>query len=63
MLTAWSAAGIVGPLLFAWLNERMGSPDLVLKIFAGAFIAAMVISFLLRINIAQLRRQKCRNRK
>ena len=58
ILTAWSAAGICGPMLYAYLNERTGSPELVLRIFAAAFIVAMFISFILRFNIASIRKKK-----
>ena len=61
ILTAWSAAGICGPMLYAWLNERTGLPEFVLRIFAAAFIVAMIISFILRFNIANLRREKDRD--
>ncbi|TVR42172.1 MAG: MFS transporter [Planctomycetota bacterium] len=58
ILTAWSAAGICGPLLYSWLSMRTGDPKLVLQIFAGAFVLAFIITMILRFDIARIRRRQ-----
>ncbi|MHC4872138.1 MAG: L-lactate MFS transporter [Planctomycetota bacterium] len=56
ILTAWSAAGIVGPTLSSFVREKTGSYTQTLYIFAGFFAAAIVISVLMKIDIAQLQK-------
>lgn len=58
ILTAWSAAGICGPMVYSWLSTTTGSPELVLRIFAGAFIVAVVATILIRLDIARIRRRQ-----
>jgi MFS transporter, OFA family, oxalate/formate antiporter len=55
ILTAWAAAGLVGPLAVSWIREATSSYSLTLYIFAGAFVAALSISLLIRINIRNIR--------
>ncbi|MFE1244275.1 OFA family MFS transporter [Fictibacillus sp. NPDC058756] len=56
ILTAWAAAGLVGPLVVSWIRETTNSYSLTLYIFTGAFVAALAISILIRINIRNIRR-------
>ncbi|NEN93880.1 MAG: OFA family MFS transporter, partial [Okeania sp. SIO3H1] len=44
LLTAWSLAGILGPMLNAAVYERTRSYTLSLYIFGGVFIVALLIS-------------------
>lgn len=57
ILTAWSAAGIVGPLAVARINELTGSYASAFYVFAGLLVVALFVSFLLQRNIAQLKKK------
>ncbi|OMP65784.1 L-lactate MFS transporter [Domibacillus epiphyticus] len=57
ILTAWAAAGLVGPVVVSNIREATNSYSLTLYIFVGAFIAALAISLLIRINIKKIRAQ------
>lgn len=56
ILTAWSAAGIVGPMLNAYVYDKTGSYQQSLYIFGGAFSVALVISILMHLEIRKIRR-------
>ncbi|GGB54515.1 MFS transporter [Fictibacillus barbaricus] len=56
ILTAWAAAGLVGPLVVSWIRESTNSYSLTLYIFTGAFVVALSISLLIRINIRNIRK-------
>jgi MFS transporter, OFA family, oxalate/formate antiporter len=55
ILTAWSAAGLVGPLFAAYIKDKTGSYAGSLTFFAGLFVVALIASLLVRIDIRQLR--------
>ncbi|MGM0923543.1 MAG: L-lactate MFS transporter [Bacillota bacterium] len=55
ILTAWAAAGLAGPLVVSWIRETTNSYSLTLYIFGSAFVAALAISLLIRINIKKVR--------
>lgn len=55
ILTAWAAAGLVGPLLAARVRESTGSYEQTLQIFAGLFVFALVCSILIQLNIKKIR--------
>ncbi|MBH0173307.1 OFA family MFS transporter [Fictibacillus sp. 23RED33] len=57
ILTAWAAAGLVGPLVVSWIRESTNSYSLTLYIFTGAFVVALAISLLIRINIRNIRKE------
>ncbi|MDR0137555.1 OFA family MFS transporter [Metabacillus idriensis] len=57
ILTAWAAAGLTGPLVVSWIRETTNSYSLTLSIFGGAFVAALIISILIRINIKNVRQR------
>jgi OFA family oxalate/formate antiporter-like MFS transporter len=48
MLTAWSAAGIVGPMLAAKVRAHTGGFDGMLRYGAAGFAIALVLTFLIR---------------
>ncbi|MFM2090669.1 MAG: hypothetical protein RLZZ127_1158 [Planctomycetota bacterium] len=48
VLTAWSAAGIAGPLLAATLRERTGSYAAMLPVFAVVLLAGLAVVLVLR---------------
>ncbi len=55
ILTAWSLAGIVGPLLNAYVYEQTKSYQQSLYIFGGAFVLALMVSLLMKIEIKRVR--------
>ena len=55
ILTAWAAAGLVGPIFVAWVREATGSYQGTLVIFSGIFIIALAVSLLIRLDIKKLR--------
>jgi OFA family oxalate/formate antiporter-like MFS transporter len=57
ILTAWAAAGLVGPLFAAYIKDTTGSYEGSLTFFAGLFVIALAVSLLVRIDIRQLREQ------
>lgn len=54
ILTAWSAAGIVGPTIAAMVREATNSYKISFSIFAGFFFIALLVSLLMRRNIASI---------
>lgn len=54
ILTAWSAAGIAGPMFAAWMKDTTGSYESSLLFFAGLFVVAFVISILIRVDIKRI---------
>jgi MFS transporter, OFA family, oxalate/formate antiporter len=57
ILTAWAAAGLVGPLFAAYIKDSTGSYAGSLTFFAGLFVVALIVSLLIRIDINKLRAQ------
>lgn len=55
ILTAWSLAGIVGPLLNAYVYEQTKSYQQSLYIFGGAFVLALIVSLLMKIEMRRVR--------
>jgi MFS transporter, OFA family, oxalate/formate antiporter len=47
VLTAWGAAGILGPTIVARIKDSTGSYSLTLQLFSGLFVIALILSFLL----------------
>ncbi|WP_096187678.1 L-lactate MFS transporter [Evansella halocellulosilytica] len=58
ILTAWAAAGIVGPILASWIRETTESYAGTLYIFGGMFIVAFIVSLLIRVDIKKIREQQ-----
>jgi MFS transporter, OFA family, oxalate/formate antiporter len=58
ILTAWAAAGLVGPLFAAWIKDTTGSYAGSLTFFSGMFVVALIISVLIRFDIKKLQAQK-----
>lgn len=54
ILTAWSLAGIVGPLLNSYVYEQTKSYQQSLYIFGGAFVLALIISLLMKIEMKRV---------
>ena len=55
ILTAWAAAGLVGPFIVAEIYEATASYTLTLYIFAAMFVVALIISLWIRVDIKKLR--------
>ena len=53
MLTAWSAAGVLGPTLIATLRESTGSYNQALYIIAGLMLVSAVIPLIVRPPVAE----------
>lgn len=58
ILTAWAAAGVAGPLFAAWTRSVTNSYNGTLYCFAGLLFVALVVSFLIRMEIKRLRTKK-----
>ena len=58
ILTAWAAAGLVGPLIISIVKDRTGSYSETLYVFAGFFIIAFIVSIAMIINIKSIKRKK-----
>lgn len=54
ILTAWSLAGIVGPLLNSYVYEQTKSYKQSLYIFGGAFVVALIIALLMKIEMKRV---------
>ncbi|WLD92517.1 OFA family MFS transporter [Alkalihalobacillus sp. AL-G] len=58
ILTAWAAAGLVGPIVASWIREVTNSYTLTLYVFAAAFLVALALSLVVRLDIKRLRNQQ-----
>ncbi|GGF89461.1 L-lactate MFS transporter [Paenibacillus abyssi] len=54
ILTAWAAAGLAGPIIAAWVRTTTDSYIATLYIFAVLFVAAFIVSLLIRLEIKRL---------
>lgn len=57
LLTAWSAAGVFGPLLVAYISDATGSYNTAFNIFAGLVSVALILSIVMKNNIRSFERQ------
>ena len=48
ILTAWAAAGVVGPLFVAWVKDSTQSYHATSLFFSGCFALSLVISILMK---------------
>lgn len=58
ILTAWAAAGLVGPLIISIVKDMTGSYSQTLYVFAAFFVVAFIISILMLLNIKKIRKHK-----
>ena len=56
ILTAWSLAGIVGPMLNAYVYEKTHSYQQSLYVFGGAFVIALIVSLLMKLELKRVNR-------
>ena len=57
ILTAWAAAGLAGPIFAAWVRNTTQSYTGTLSLFAAMFVAALIISLLIRVDIKKLQEE------
>ncbi|MCA1010445.1 OFA family MFS transporter [Halobacillus halophilus] len=55
ILTAWAAAGLVGPSFAAFMRDTVGSYESSLIYFAGLFVVALIVSILTKVDIRRLK--------
>ncbi|MGP4077649.1 L-lactate MFS transporter [Halobacillus sp. K22] len=55
ILTAWAAAGLVGPTFAAFMRDTVGSYESSLIYFAGLFVVALIVSILTKVDIRRLK--------
>ncbi len=60
MLTAWAAAGMIGPLFAAWTRSVTNSYDGTLYIFAGLLATSLFLSFLMKKEVQRIEQNKYR---
>lgn len=58
ILTAWSLAGIVGPMLNAYVYEQTNSYQQSLYVFGGAFVIALIVSLLMKLELKRIHSSK-----
>jgi MFS transporter, OFA family, oxalate/formate antiporter len=58
VLTAWAAAGYVGPTIVAWIKDSNHNYDLPLYIFAAMFVLALIVSLLTRMEISRIQKKQ-----
>lgn len=54
ILTAWSLAGVVGPMINSFVYERTQSYQASLYIFGSAFVVALFVSLMMKAEIRRL---------
>jgi len=57
LLTAWSMAGIVGPMLVALVRDRTGGYGPAFYLFAGLLLVALATSLAMAANLRGIRRR------
>ena len=50
VLSAWAAAGIIGPTIYDSDKNKTGSLETTLAVFSGLFIIALIISIIMKIH-------------
>ncbi len=58
ILTAWAAAGYVGPTIVAWVHEKTDSYEKTLYVFVGFFVIACITSLLCMNEIRRIKKRK-----
>ncbi len=58
ILTAWAAAGLVGPLIISIVKDMTGSYSQTMYVFAGFFLIALVVSIMMLLNIKKIKKIK-----
>ena len=50
ILTAWAAAGVVGPLFVAWIKDTTNSYNATLLVFSLCFVISLVVATVLKLK-------------
>ncbi len=58
VLAAWGIAGVVGPTIYDTVKNTTGSLDTTLKVFAGLFVLALIVSILMKLTIEKAYKSK-----
>jgi len=58
ILTAWSCAGVFGPMLLAMVKDKTQSYSSTLYVFSGLFALALIVSIMLAVKIRSVRMRK-----
>jgi OFA family oxalate/formate antiporter-like MFS transporter len=53
VLAAWGLAGVVGPTIYDMVKNATGSLDTTLKVFAGLFVIALIVSILMKRTVVK----------
>jgi OFA family oxalate/formate antiporter-like MFS transporter len=54
LLTAWSMAGVVGPLVVAYIRDTMNNYDPAFYVFAALLAVALITSILMRTDVRRI---------
>lgn len=57
LLTAWSMAGIVGPMVVALVRDRTGSYEASFYLFAGLLLLALATSLAMSVDLRKIRKR------
>lgn len=58
ILTAWAFAGLVGPIIIAYVKDSTGSYSATLNVFVALFFIALIVSILMLLNIKKVQKTK-----
>ena len=58
ILTAWALAGLVGPIIIAYVKDTTGSYTDTLYVFVGLFVVALITSLLMLENIKKIKNKQ-----
>ena len=58
ILTAWALAGLVGPIIIAYVKDTTGSYTGTLYVFVGLFVVALITSLVMLANIKKIKSNK-----
>jgi len=58
VLTAWAAAGLVGPSLIAYVKDITGEYSSALYVFTGLFAVALLVSIAMLVNINSIKSER-----
>lgn len=63
LLTAWSCAGVFGPMIVAAITDATQSYDTTFYIFAGLLVVALITSIAMKLNISGIQKQTLKTKK
>jgi OFA family oxalate/formate antiporter-like MFS transporter len=58
ILTAWALAGLVGPIIIAYVKDTTGSYTGTLYVFVALFVVALITSLLMLANIKKIKNKQ-----